>query len=450
MAQLQPSTGGSPPPVATVARGHFIVGVARGGNLESGDIITMKAPREAGTILSYIVPDGESVKKGQLIAKVDTTQYQFTVDTQRLQYQTRAAQVDDTRRSRENDVDQANLQVTQAQSARTLIQKQNQTENEQGAAQFGFDGWNVTYTKTDFEKYFGLEQSGVVAAPDVQQKDYLYQGDKLKLTETEKDNSYLDSKHNISLAQSQADISVANFLVDQSKHQVVASVDRAKHRSENFKRRLDEMEKNLKEGELRADRDGVVVLGTTWDEAGRRPWREGDQVWGSATICEVAALDVLQVPVHVDESSANRLRLGQETIVTFQGLPGRQFAGKVYGISTVARTIQITEDPDAIPNQRVFDVTVRLVKPDMAVLRPGMKANVQFVFRRLANCVSVPIEAVFDRPSQGKFVYVQEGGRFVERPVKTGERNDEAIVILEGVAPGESVALTDPTKAQAG
>jgi multidrug efflux pump subunit AcrA (membrane-fusion protein) len=38
----------------------------------------------------------------------------------------------------------------------------------------------------------------------------------------------------------------------------------------------------------------------------------------------------------------------------------------------------------------------------------------------------------------------------VERPVKTGERNDEAIVILEGVAPGESVALTDPTKAQAG
>ncbi len=60
----------------------------------------------------------------------------------------------------------------------------------------------------------------------------------------------------------------------------------------------------------------------------------------------------------------------------------------------------------------------------------------------------MPIEAAFDR-SGGQVVYVQKGNRFIRREVKTGERNDKAVVVLEGLKPGERVALSDPTRAGA-
>jgi multidrug efflux pump subunit AcrA (membrane-fusion protein) len=55
----------------------------------------------------------------------------------------------------------------------------------------------------------------------------------------------------------------------------------------------------------------------------------------------------------------------------------------------------------------------------------------------------VPLEAVFDTP-RGQIVYVQHGDRFVPREVKTGPRNERAVIILEGLAPGARVALSEP------
>jgi multidrug efflux pump subunit AcrA (membrane-fusion protein) len=78
-----------------------------------------------------------------------------------------------------------------------------------------------------------------------------------------------------------------------------------------------------------------------------------------------------------------------------------------------------------------------------------MKAKVQFVFEKLSETVYVPVEAVFDRPG-GQVTYVATGDGFEERPVETGERNDKAVVITKGLKAGERVALSDPTRAEAG
>ncbi len=208
--------------------------------------------------------------------------------------------------------------------------------------------------------------------------------------------------------------------------------------------RLRDMEKELADSELRAPKAGVVVLGKTWD-MGRRALREGDHVWGRMRLCDITSLKDLEVRLRVDEASVGNVRVGQEVIVTVEGAADREFAGEVSVIGAVAHELHPFEDPNAIPGQRVFDVIVKLADPDPEVLRPGVTAKAQFVFERLPKAVYVPVAAVFDRPD-GEVVYVRQRNRFVARRVETGERNDEAVVVLSGVRAGERVALSDPAR----
>lgn len=66
---------------------------------------------------------------------------------------------------------------------------------------------------------------------------------------------------------------------------------------------------------------------------------------------------------------------------------------------------------------------------------------------RLADTLSVPLEAIFESP-EGRVVYVAGPDGFRVRRVEIGERNDEGVVITKGLAPGKRVALSDPTQAE--
>ncbi len=156
----------------------------------------------------------------------------------------------------------------------------------------------------------------------------------------------------------------------------------------------------------------------------------------------------LQVAVRVGEAMASQVKLGQEVVITAEGVLGRRFRGRVSTIGTVAHKVDPFEDVNAVTNERVFDVAVKILDVDPKVLRPGMKARAKFVFRRLSKARYVPLAAVIHRPGEGEFVYVTHGSGFQPREIGTGERNDEAVVVTRGLRGGERVALGDPTKAE--
>ena len=190
----------------------------------------------------------------------------------------------------------------------------------------------------------------------------------------------------------------------------------------------------------------MVVLSTTYDEAGRHVLRTGDRVYWA--LCTISDPYLLEVSLRVAEALVSKVRVGQEVVVTAEGVPGRKFRARVLSIGTVAHKVSPWEDSTADTSERVFDVTVKLLDVDPKVLRPGMKAKAKFVFRRLPKASYVPLVSVTHRPGKGEFVYVQRGPVFEERKVETGERNDEAVVVRAGLRVGERVALGDPTKVE--
>jgi membrane fusion protein (multidrug efflux system) len=79
------------------------------------------------------------------------------------------------------------------------------------------------------------------------------------------------------------------------------------------------------------------------------------------------------------------------------------------------------------------------------LLRPGLLADVQITVEKLPNAIHVPAQAVFQKEGQN-IVYVQQrNGRFQPRKVQLVKRSESMMVLGSGVAPGESVALSDPT-----
>ena len=216
-------------------------------------------------------------------------------------------------------------------------------------------------------------------------------------------------------------------------------------RVKQTKQWLDKQLETLGNSEVKAPIVGVVILGQAWDESGRHTIRVGDRV--ESSVCSITDPTKLRIQVRVAEGAANRLKVGQEVVVTAEGVPG-SFQGKVATIGAVAHTVSRWDDPNADPNERVFDVSVTVLKVDPKVLRPGIKTKAKFVFSRLAKAMYVPLTAVIRRPGQGEFVYVKRGDRYEERKVTTGERNDESVVVRSGLPAGERVALSDPTKVQ--
>ncbi|MBK6899269.1 MAG: efflux RND transporter periplasmic adaptor subunit [bacterium] len=160
----------------------------------------------------------------------------------------------------------------------------------------------------------------------------------------------------------------------------------------------------------------------------------GDQVWPGMELIDLPDLSQMQVRTRVNEIDVRQIAVDQEVAVAVDALAGREFRGKVTRIATLARA-------EGEAKVKVFDVDV-LIEGEAGDLRPGMTAQCRIIVARLADVVTVPLEAVFERDG-GSVVYAVDG-RVAARPVVLGERNDDFVVIESGLEAGATVSLRDP------
>jgi HlyD family secretion protein len=96
----------------------------------------------------------------------------------------------------------------------------------------------------------------------------------------------------------------------------------------------------------------------------------------------------MQVDTSVAEADIGKLRDGMEATFTVDAFPGRRFQGTVR---------QIRNAPQTVQNVVTYDAVVDVANKDLA-LRPGMTANVNFVYAERADVLRVPNAALRFRP----------------------------------------------------
>ena len=145
----------------------------------------------------------------------------------------------------------------------------------------------------------------------------------------------------------------------------------------------------------------------------------------STAFAVLSDLSSMHLVVALSESEIGNVKVGQIATVTVEALNGRKLAAHVSEVATLS-----TSSSGVVS----YDVTFQLDQMTDG-LKPGMSATAEVVVKQ-AEGVSVPTSAI-----SGGSVTVARAGKDVRQPVVTGLAGNTSTILLSGVKAGETVVL---------
>ncbi len=389
-----------------VGQGEFRITLALSqGELEAVNAEQINAPQVRGQLkITKLFPEGETVEIGDLVIEFDKAEFVKRV----------------TEASQALEASRAELEKTIANQKVEIGRQQSDILNKE--AEFRLT--QLKLKKMEFESLIDKEET------------------RLKVRQSE-------------LALEQA----------RRKFEAQRIVDQAEKRKQELdvaqkERGLEKAEKDLGSLSVLADKPGLVVYEKIWKGSRPEKIRVGDEPWGGATLVTLPDLTAMQVKTWVNEVDVDKLEVGQQAAIELDALPGPTFSGSITSIASLGH------EKEGDKNVKVFDVVIGMDGEDER-LKPGMSASSVVVIETVpepagevdslevspppgaekgdaALPLYIPLDAVFQKGGE-TLVYRVRGGDTEERKVVLGKRNDDYVIIEEGLAPGDRVALRDPT-----
>lgn len=424
----------------TVERGSIHQGIASNGKVQSNLDVDIKC-KAGGTIIKLPFDISNKVKKGDLLMELDP------VDAQR-------------------DADKAQAQVDISQ-ARLEIAQQNLQVAE-------------LTLKTDRDRAQASLQAAQSHADDAKAK-----ADRLKDLLEKKLSSQedYDTAHTAAI-QMQSDLKSCEVKIEELKTQEIAleglrkQVKAAEAQVKSDQVALGIAKQGLEYTKVYAPMDGVVAS---------RPQQVGNtissaisNVGGGTTILTLSDLSKVFVVASVDESDIGKVEEGQEVNITVDAHPGKVFEGRVVQIATTGvSTSNVTtfdvkievqpKDASAIAG----DLTTRMSqpatasapadtqpaeqpkdhrgqghrggkadsKPDKALLKPQMTANVEIISARRENVLLVPADALIRKSGKYYAKVTKDDGTTDEVQVVTGITDGQKTEVISGLSEGQTVQV---------
>jgi HlyD family secretion protein len=358
-----------------------------------------------GRITHLYVKEGDHVKRGEVLAQIESVQAQASVDAQ-----------------------QANIA-----SAKTDIASFVAAENT-AAATVEHSKADLEQKRLDWQRAQALYQEQLIAKQDYDSKKAAY--DTAVATLDESNAQLAQAKAQTASAQGKYDTQVATLRSDVDSLNKTVSVAPFNGIVTNVP---------VREGE-------TVVVGIQNAEG--------------STLMTLADMSVVTAEVKVDETDIVNVAAGQPVDVVVDALPDKVFHGHVSEVgdqallrSTGVATSQTTSGTEEAKD---FKVVVTIDDPS-SELRPGFSATANITTARREQVVAIPIQALTvrndggqagsgsaaadDPPGeegrQGVFVLRRVQGRvraeFV--PVQTGITGTTDIEVTSGVQPGDEIAI---------
>ncbi|MCS7037510.1 MAG: efflux RND transporter periplasmic adaptor subunit [Saprospiraceae bacterium] len=176
----------------------------------------------------------------------------------------------------------------------------------------------------------------------------------------------------------------------------------------------------LRKTEVRAPYSGVIGL---------RQISLGAYVSPATPITTLRATHPLRLDFSVPEQFATLVRAGQR--VTF----------RVQGQTRTYSATVIASEPAISAEARTLKVRATVASSAQTTLTPGMFAEVSLQLQTRNDALLIPAQAIVPK-SRDKIVFVSRNGQAVPTVVKTGARQADKVEIIEGLQPGDTIAVT--------
>jgi HlyD family secretion protein len=398
--------------------------VTASGEIKPRNYINIGANAQ-GELRDILVKEGDRVRKGQLLARIENTQPEADV------------------RAQEAAVNSAEADSAAGEAAMKAADENVRTMQ----AAIDKDKADLERSKADFDRSEALYKEHLMAKQDYELRKFTYEAQLAMVRQSE-----------MRLVQSRSQR-------EQSAAQLASAQKRIAQAKANLVRFNDLLEKR----NVFAPLDGVVT---------NLPVRVGETVVpgiqnsAASTIMTIADMSLITSEIKVDETDIVNVKLEQAADVTIDAIPNKVFKGHVIEIGNTAilRSTGVAASQSAVSSQEAkdFKVVVALDNPPDEV-RPGLSCTAKITTATRKNVLTIPIQALTVRqkgqlepkPKDGKGVtqaaakpdpvaekakkeelqgvFVVSGGKAVFKKVDTGITGATDIEVVGGLNEGEEI-----------
>ncbi len=159
----------------------------------------------------------------------------------------------------------------------------------------------------------------------------------------------------------------------------------------------------------------------------------GDDVTANQDIIHLVNPNVVEVDASVDEIDVAMVKQGLTAIITVDALPNAMLRGEVASVAMLASSQS---------GVVTYDLVIEVMNAEGVGLKEGMSATIEIVSIQAEDVLLVPAQAI-SRSGRNQVVQVvTTTGETEERTVETGETNGTMTEITSGLTEGEQVKVT--------
>ncbi len=430
-----------------VERGTLLVAVSASGIIEPQARAKLSF-EQPGLVDEVLVEAGDTVKKGDILTRLDTGQLALQVRQAQAgmaSAEVQLAQLKGSARAEEIAAAEANLRAAEARVSNAAAQldrlKSGATEAEIAAAEAELaaamaeqkkaeDLHELTMTCVTFE-WGGVERTicPALGAPEEQARYSLEAANKaLALAQARYDEVLAGASAN-QIRAAEASVLAAAAQRDAAKAQLdlllsgatEAQITATEAQVEQARASLEQAELALELATLRAPFDGVVAAVNV----------KADEIAPTGQPA-ITVLDTSQfhITVSVDELDVGRLSEEQAVEVTVEAFPNVTLDGTVESIAPAA-----TFEGSIV----YYEVTIALDPTDLPI-RADMTANATIVVQELSDVLLIPTWVVrIDRRTGQTYVDKQVGSQTERVDVTLGARHEGIAEVVDGLSEGDVV-----------
>ncbi|MGB7157248.1 MAG: HlyD family efflux transporter periplasmic adaptor subunit, partial [Tepidisphaeraceae bacterium] len=455
IARSDDAGAGSSTAYYTISPMPMEVTVTKDGELQAVSNQEIVVPVEGQSVIQSIVKEGTTVKKGDIIAVIETSDLNTKLEQATLDVQKSEADLLTAREAKDiqESTNVANLEASNVELVLARLDMEEYTAGTypkllaSSKRDVEMARIAVKTKEQDLAQQQSLFSKGFVNASDVKTAEinlikeqnqlanietdlmvlekYTYEKEstdrKNKVAQAEKKLTRVQRENMSNLAQKQADF--------QAKEQGLGL----------RRRQFENLQAQLAAATIKAPSDGLVVYGSSggW---GRRdtPIQAGANVRFQETLIRLPDTSSMKAVARIQEQQVNKLRVDPQKPMRAQlkiaGLPN-PVGGWVSNISVMADSGGRWFNPDA--KEYPVDVTLDTTPPG---LKPGVTVECKIYVDRINSALAVPLAAIYSAGTDS-YVFMREGDRHKPVKVQIGAVNDTHAEIKQGVGAGQNVLL---------
>lgn len=372
------------------------------------------------TQILEIVPEGTSVKKGDVLCRLNSTDYEELVRTQQMKTeQARAA------------LEQAQLNFEVAELAvREYLEGFKQQNTQELEGQIALAESDLERAKDRLRWTEGMLGKGYVPVAQRKSAERTVALYELKLLtcrwKLKNFHQYGDSRTLKGLESE----------VEKRRYEVTANSQRVARLEE----RLGHYRKMVDLCTIRSPHDGLVIYAFDPFRRNATPLQAGVEVYQKQPLFYLPILDQMEVVTYLHESVAHKVLVGQKAEARIEGMGNRVLAGKVVSLAPLPVSSPMWTTDEQV---KYFLATIRLDENPAGIL-PMMSAEVEIDLDRSQDVLAVPSEAITSEQGQS-ICYVTGSDGLERRPIVVGRSNQDLMEVKQGLVEGEEVVI-NPTK----